>query len=71
MPYMTIWLCSFLLLSPSSDLRHPALKATAPSDEIVRLDIDRDGKPDILERWWNGKRVPCLDENNDMLHRPV
>jgi hypothetical protein len=27
-------------------------------DEIVRLDINHDGKPDILERWWNGKARP-------------
>ena len=49
------------------DLRKTALKSTTPSDEIVRLDIDKDGKPDILERWWNGKRVRWLDENGDML----
>src|SRR6185436_7286247 len=49
------------------DLRKSALKSTTPSDEIVRLDIDKDGKPDILERWWNGKRVRWLDENGDML----
>ena len=49
------------------DLRKTALRSTAPSDEIVRLDINNDGKPDILERWWNGKRVRWLDENGDML----
>src|ERR1044072_8105863 len=49
------------------DLRKSALKSTTPSDEIVRLDINHDGKPDILERWWNGKRVRWLDENGDML----
>src|SRR5689334_3947795 len=49
------------------DLRKTALKSPIPSDEIVRLDIDHDGKPDILERWWNGKRVRWLDENHDML----
>ena len=49
------------------DLRKTALKSTTPSDEIVRLDINKDGKPDILERWWNGKRVRWLDENGDML----
>jgi hypothetical protein len=49
------------------DLRKTALKSTTPSDEIVRLDINNDGKPDILERWWNGKRVRWLDENGDML----
>ena len=48
------------------DLRKTALKSTTPSDEIVRLDINHDGKPDILERWWNGKRVRWLDENGDM-----
>jgi hypothetical protein len=48
------------------DLRKTALKSTTPSDEIVRLDINHDGKPDILERWWNGKRVRWLDENGDL-----
>jgi hypothetical protein len=59
-----------LLLLPQHaniDLRKSALKSTTPSDEIVRLDINHDGKPDILERWWNGKRVRWLDENGDML----
>jgi hypothetical protein len=49
------------------DLRKTALKSPTPNDEIVRLDIDHDGRPDILERWWNGKRVRWLDENHDML----
>src|SRR5258706_1657830 len=49
------------------ELRKTALKSSSPSDEIVRLDINKDGKPDILERWWNGKRVRWLDENGDML----
>lgn len=48
------------------DLRRTALKSSAPSDEIVRLDIDGDGRPDIVERWWNGKRVRWLDENGDL-----
>ena len=52
--------------SAPRDLRRTALTTTAPSNEIVRLDIDGDGKPDILERWWNGKRVRWLDENGDM-----
>jgi hypothetical protein len=63
-------LAALLLLTPQNshiDLRKTALKSTTPSDEIVRLDIDNDGKPDILERWWNGKRVRWLDENGDML----
>ena len=63
-----------LILSPLAlaqqtiaDLRKTALKSTTPSDEIVRIDIDKDGKPDIVERWWNGKRVRWLDENGDLL----
>lgn len=61
---------ALLLLLPQNgniDLRRTALKSTTPSDEVVRLDINHDGKPDILERWWNGKRVRWLDENGDML----
>jgi hypothetical protein len=57
----------FLTQNGIPDLRKTALKSTTPSDEIVRLDINHDGKPDILERWWNGKRVRWLDENGDML----
>ena len=49
------------------ELRKTALKSTVPSEEIVRLDINKDGKPDIIERWWNGKRVRWLDEDGDML----
>ena len=48
-------------------LRMTRLRSNIPSDEIVRLDVDKDGKPDIIERWWNGKRVRWLDENGDML----
>ena len=65
-----ITVCFSILLSVFSavnDLRKTALKSETPSDEIVRLDINHDGKPDILERWWNGKRVRWLDENGDML----
>ena len=63
-----IFVFALLLIAPQNiDLRKSALKSTTPSDEIVRLDINHDGKPDILERWWNGKRVRWLDENGDML----
>lgn len=57
----------FTTTQAQTDLRKTSLKSTTPSDEIVRLDIDNDNKPDILERWWNGKRVRWLDENGDML----
>lgn len=49
-----------------SELRKSALKTATPSNEIVRIDVDKDGKPDIIERWLNGKRVRWLDENNDL-----
>jgi len=66
--YLTLTaLMLFLMQNGVPDLRKTALKSTTPSDEIVRLDINKDGKPDILERWWNGKRVRWLDENGDML----
>src|ERR1044071_8247554 len=64
MPFITL---IALLLFFQNDLRKTALKSTTPSDEIVRLDINNDRQPDILERWWNGKRVRWLDENGDML----
>ena len=57
----------FLWQDGVPDLRRTALKSTVPSDEIVRLDINKDGKPDILKRWMNGKRVRWLDENGDLL----
>ena len=52
--------------APLRDWRRTALQTSAPSDEIVRLDVDGDGQPDVLERWWNGKRVRWLDENGDL-----
>ena len=62
-----------LLITPTatgqqtpSDWRKSSLKSTTPSGEILRLDIDKDGKPDVIERWWNGKRVRWLDENSDL-----
>src|SRR5215216_5689610 len=67
---MNPFIIALMLILPQDGmpgLRKTALKSTTPSNEIVRLDINHDGKPDILERWWNGKRVRWLDENGDML----
>jgi hypothetical protein len=50
----------------SGNLLKSALKSQTPDAEVVRLDMDADSKPDIIERWWNGKRVRWLDENQDM-----
>jgi hypothetical protein len=64
---ITVLLIAVVAAQQSRDLRKSALKTTAPSDEIVRIDVNNDGKPDIIERWWNGKRVRWLDENGDLL----
>ena len=50
---------------PAPDLRRSELTGP-PSERVVRRDIDGDGKPDMVERWWNGKRVRWLDENGDL-----
>src|SRR4051812_48688241 len=39
---------------------------TEDKSQIIRTDVDGDGDPDILEAWWNGKRVRWIDENDDM-----
>lgn len=52
--------------SAGGERRRTALRSSAPSNEVVRLDIDADGRPDIVERWWNGRRVRWLDENGDL-----
>jgi hypothetical protein len=50
----------------SRDWRRSALTSPSPDTAVLRQDIDGDGKADILERWWNGKRVRWLDENRDL-----
>jgi hypothetical protein len=55
---------------PETDPNSPRksrLKSSKPDPkEIVRIDVDQDGDPDILETWWNGKRVRWIDENDNM-----
>src|SRR6476619_5395052 len=63
----TIIVLFFFFQNSHTDLRMTLLITTTPSNDIVRLYTNNDGKPDILERWWNGKRVRWLDENGDML----
>ena len=46
--------------------RKSQLHSKKPDNEIIRIDIDHDGDPDILEQWWNNKRVRWIDENDDM-----
>jgi CubicO group peptidase (beta-lactamase class C family) len=47
--------------------RASVLRHATPLSTVFRMDIDGDGRPDVLERWWNGKRVRWLDENRDLL----
>lgn len=51
---------------PDRDTKTVTLLKECDTDEILRIDLDGDGDPDILERWWNGKRVRWFDENDDM-----
>ena len=41
-------------------------KLSEDPKEVLRFDIDGDGDPDVLERWFNGKRCRWIDENDDM-----
>ncbi len=39
---------------------------TGNKDAVLFSDVTGDGKPDILEAWFNGKRCRWFDENGDM-----
>ena len=51
-----------LVSAENLDWRRTALTGTKPDDQVLHLTIGNGGKPNILERWWNGKRVRWLDE---------
>jgi hypothetical protein len=46
--------------------RRSRLKGPPSDTEIIRTDATGDGRPDIIECWWNGKRARWFDENGDM-----
>jgi hypothetical protein len=49
----------------AQDWHRTSLRSKTPDAEILHLTIG-DGGPDILERWWNGKRVRWLDEGGTL-----
>jgi len=55
-----------LAVEPDGSHCRTLLKSKTPDNEILHIDIDKDGKPDIIERWWKGKRVRWLDESGKM-----
>ncbi len=48
------------------DWHRTALRSDKPDDEVLRLSIGGSTKPNVLERWWNGRRVRWLDEGGTM-----
>ena len=54
------------LAAADIDWHRSALTSAKPDDQILRLTIGNGAKPNILERWWNGKRVRWLDEAGTM-----
>lgn len=48
-----------------SELWNSQLDSNNPQ-QVIKSDFDNDGDIDIIERWWNGKRVRWFDENDDM-----
>jgi hypothetical protein len=57
------------LCRPETDPASPRksrLAGRSQNDQIIQLDLDNDGDPDVLECWWHGKRCRWIDENDDM-----
>jgi hypothetical protein len=67
------WLLPLCLLAPmiparaaDIDWHRTQLHSKTPDGEVLHLTIGGGNKPDIIERWWNGKRVRWLDESGKM-----
>ena len=66
--YIVLIISAAFCLSASASEYFRSQLGDVPSDEIIFTDVTGDGKPDILERWWNGKRCRWFDENGDMTY---
>jgi hypothetical protein len=55
-----------VLTAAEMDWHRSALSSDKPNDEILHLTIGGAAKPNVLERWWNGRRVRWLDEGGTM-----
>lgn len=58
--------CLLAAPAPEGSRCASALKSKTPDSEMLHIDIDGDGKPDMVERWWNKKRVRWLDETGTL-----
>lgn len=59
-------LCTGTAVAQEGSRLKSELRSTKPDGEVLHIDLDKDGKPDLIERWWNGKRVRWLDEAGTM-----
>ncbi len=62
-----IWMMFFVCsaYANENELLKSELMKNKPA-EVIYKDVNGDGKPDILEAWWNGKRCRWFDENGNM-----
>lgn len=51
---------------PASPRKSQLEGTDTSSTQVLRVDLDKDGDPDTVERWWNGKRVRWYDENDNL-----
>ena len=70
-----VWTLLTILLAASTawaadpaavDWHKSALHSPTPDAEVLHLNIGGSPKPNVLERWWHGKRCRWLDESGTM-----
>lgn len=67
MKYLSISLTMVFVLTSAAISEDSKFKSElTKQDEVLRTDITGDGKIDIIERYWNGKKVRWFDENGNM-----